>query len=326
MRAAHLTAHGQPPRLVDLPRPARPDAHSRIVTTAVPITPLDILCATGQSYFGPPRLPYVPGVQGVGVIEESETIAAGTPVWFATSAGMAPGDGSLAELVVAPDADVIPLADGIPAELVAALGLSAIAAWRAVTATGGLQPGETVLVLGAGGVVGQVALQVARLLGAGRVVAAARSTDSLELARMYGADAVVELGGTDDVAGLATRLADACGGSANLVIDPLCGVPASAAIRVLGTGGRLVNLGGSAAATAEFDSAALRSRSAAILGYTNNALTDAERREALGCILDHARHDGLTVAHEVVDWAEAPAGWARQAEGTARRRVVVRVG
>lgn len=326
MRAAHLTAHGQPPRLVDLPRPARPDGHSLIATTAVPITPLDILCATGQSYFGPPRLPYVPGVQGVGVVEESEALAAGTPVWFATSAGMAPGDGSLAELAVAPDADVIPLPDAVPAHLVAALGLSAIAAWRCVAVRGALRAGEVVLVLGAGGVVGQVAVQVARLLGASRVVAAARSADSLDLAQSYGADAVVSLSDGDDVAGLASRLAAACGGTADLVIDPLCGVPASAAARVLGTGGRLVNLGSSAAPTAEFDSAALRSHSAAILGYTNNALTDAERQEALGCILDRARHDGLTVAHEVVDWEEAPAGWARQAEGTARRRVVVRVG
>jgi NADPH:quinone reductase-like Zn-dependent oxidoreductase len=326
MRAAHLVAHGQPPRLVDIAPPARPEGHCLIATTAVPITPLDVLCATGKSYFGAPALPYVPGVQGVGVVEESETIAPGTPVWFPTSAGMAPGDGSLAARAIASDADVIPLPTGVPAELVAALGLSSVAAWMSVAVRGGLQPGEVVLVLGAGGVVGQVAVQVARLLGAGRVVAAARSADSRDLARSYGADAVVELRDGDDVAGLEARMAAACGGAADLVIDPLCGVPASAAARVLRTGGRLVNLGGSAAATAEFESAALRSRSAAILGYTNNALTDAQRREALSCILDHALRHGLTVSHEVGEWDEGPSGWARQAQGEARRRVIVRVG
>jgi NADPH:quinone reductase-like Zn-dependent oxidoreductase len=326
MRAAHVVAHGRAPRLVEIAPPVRPDGHCLIATTAVPITPLDVLCATGESYFGAPALPYVPGVQGVGIVLESEAVAAGTPVWFPTSAGMQPGDGSLAERAVAPDADVIPLPAGVPAELVAALGLSSVAAWMSVAVRGGLRAGEVVLVLGAGGVVGQVAVQLARLLGAGRVVAAARSAESRRLAGSYGADAVVELRDGDDVAGLAARMSAACGGAADLVIDPLCGVPASAAARVLGTGGRLVNLGGSAAPTAEFDSAALRSRSASILGYTNNALTDAQRREALSCILDHVLRDGVTVSHEVVDWEDGPAGWERQARGTARRRVVIRVG
>jgi NADPH:quinone reductase-like Zn-dependent oxidoreductase len=325
MRAAQIVAYGEPPHLVDLAPPTRPDGHCLIATSAVPITPLDVLCATGQSYFGPPALPYVPGVQGVGVVVESDSLDPGTRVWFPTSAGMAPGDGSLAERAAAVEADAIPLPAGVPDELAAALGLSAVAAWMSVAVRGALQAGEVVLVLGAGGVVGQVALQVARLLGAGRVVAAARSGDSCELARQYGADAVVPLRGDEDAAGLAARLERACEAPVDLVVDPLCGVPASAAIRVLGNGGRLVNLGGSAGPTAEFDSATLRSRSAAILGYTNTSLTSAARRDALTRVLEHAVRDGLTVSHEVVDWASGPAAWARQAEGDARRRIVVTV-
>src|SRR5256885_10473503 len=50
------------------------------------LVPLDLLCASGTSYFGPPAVPYVPGVQGVGVVERSGTVAPGTRVWFATSA------------------------------------------------------------------------------------------------------------------------------------------------------------------------------------------------------------------------------------------------
>ena len=69
---------------------------------AAPIVPLDRLCASGTSYFGEPPLPYVPGVQGVGVVAESDAYAVGTRVWFATSAGMAPGDGSLAEWCAVP--------------------------------------------------------------------------------------------------------------------------------------------------------------------------------------------------------------------------------
>ena len=152
--------------------------------------------------------------------------------------------------------------------------------WRA-----GLQPGESVLVLGAGGVVGQVALQAARILGAGRVVAAARSADSRERAMSYAADDVVELRAGDDVAGLAARLGQACRGQVSVVIDPLQRVPGSAAAEVLAEGGRLVNLGSSAGATAQYSSATLRSRSAAILGYTNNSLTNEQRSHALTSLL-----------------------------------------
>ncbi len=325
MRAAHLVAHGQPPELVEAPPPTRSPGHALIAVTAAPITPLDLLCASGTSYFGPPDLPYVPGVQGVGTVVEGSELATGTRVWFPSSAGMTAGDGSLAELALAPDDDLVPLPDGVPDDLVAGLGLSAVAAWMALTWRAALQPGESVLVLGAGGVVGQVAVQAARILGAGRVVAAARSADSRQRAMSYAADDVVELQPDDDVAGLAARFEQACGGHPDVVVDPLCGVPGSAGAEVVGVGGRLVNLGGSAGDTAQFSSATLRSRSAAILGYTNNSLTTGQRRDAFTAVLGHAVAGRLTVDHETVDWAAAPDAWARQAQGRARRRLVVRV-
>ena len=80
---------------------------------AAPITPLDKLCACGTSYFGRPATPYVPGVQGVGTVEHGiDPIPAGTLVWFATAAGMAPGDGSMREVATAPERDVVPLRAG----------------------------------------------------------------------------------------------------------------------------------------------------------------------------------------------------------------------
>jgi NADPH2:quinone reductase len=117
-----------------------------------------------------PATPYVPGVQGVGVTD-------GRPVWFATSAGMAPGDGSMAELAAVREQDVVVIPDGVDPVAMAELGLSAVAALQALTWRVELAAGETVLVLGAGGVVGQAAVQLARLHGAGRVVAAARSVE-----------------------------------------------------------------------------------------------------------------------------------------------------
>ncbi|TMR12035.1 zinc-binding dehydrogenase, partial [Nonomuraea zeae] len=186
MRAALIETCGRPPVLAGRPDPAPDPGWEQVRVLAAPITPLDLLCASGTSYFGAPALPYVPGVQGVGTV-------GGRLVWFPTPAGMAPGDGSMAELALARAEDLVELPAGADPVAVAALGLSAVAAYLALTWRGELAAGEQVLVLGAGGVVGQAAVQLARIAGARRVVAAARSAAGLARAKEAGADAVVAL-------------------------------------------------------------------------------------------------------------------------------------
>src|ERR1700761_8544105 len=174
MRAAVLRGHASVPALEQWQPPVWARGESLIELRAAPLTPLDLLCASGTSYFGAPSLPYVPGVQGVGLVLKSDTIAAGAMAWFSTSEGMGPGDGSLREVCSVPDADVVPLSFHVAPERVAALGLSAVAAWMAVTWRGELHEGEQVIVLGAGGAVGQVAGQGGPLRGARRVIAGCR--------------------------------------------------------------------------------------------------------------------------------------------------------
>jgi NADPH:quinone reductase-like Zn-dependent oxidoreductase len=321
MRAAVLHAPGEAPTYRSHPDPGSAPGHTVVAVTAAPLVPLDLLCASGTSYFGRPATPYVPGVQGVGVVERSDVLAQGTRVWFASSAGMAPGDGSLAERCAVPDADLVPLVSDVPDASMAALGLSAVAAWMALTWRARLQPGERVLVLGAGGAVGQSAVGAAKLLGAGRVVAVCRSEEAQERARRAGADEVVPLSGDADT--LAGRLSEASGGAVDVVIDPVFGTAATAASRVLANGGRLVNLGGASGDVAEFSSAVLRSRSAGVLGYTNNALTGEQRRAAVTAVAEHAAAGHLAVAHEPVPLAEVTDAWRRQASGDAGVRLVL---
>ena len=320
-RAAVLREYGRAPQVGPWTVPGRADGRVLVDVRAAPITPLDVLCASGTSYFGPPALPYVPGVQGVGVVREAGARPAGTPVWFATSAGMAPGDGSLAPVVSVPADDVVALEHDVPPAEVAALGLSAVAAHVALLERGALQAGEQVVVLGAGGVVGQVAVQLARLAGARRVVAGCRSDSSAARALEAGADEVVRL--VDDVDALAQAFLAACDGPADLVLDPLFGVPAAAALHALGRGGRLVNLGSSAGATAALDSAVLRSRSLRVLGYTNNELTPEQRRQALTHVVRHAAEDGLRADHEVLPLARVDEAWTRSSSGRATHRLVL---
>ena len=321
MRAAVLHTPGEAPAHGTHPDPEAAPGHTIVAVTAAPIVPLDLLCASGTSYFGRPDTPYVPGVQGVGVVERSDALAPGTRVWFASSAGMVPGDGSLAERCAVPDTDVVPIDADVADPALAALGLSAVAAWMALTWRGRLRPGERVLVLGAGGAVGQAAVGAGKLLGAGRVVAVCRSAEAQERARRAGADEVVPLSGGVDA--LAARLAEATGGAVDVVVDPVFGIAATAASRVLAEGGRLVNLGGASGDVAEFSSADLRSRSAEILGYTNNAITAEQRRSAVTAVAEHAAAGRLAVAHEVVPLAEVSDAWRRQATGHPGVRLVL---
>jgi NADPH:quinone reductase-like Zn-dependent oxidoreductase len=321
VRAAVLTAHGQPPSAAERPDPRPGSGQALVRMTAAPVVPLDLLCASGTSYFGPPALPYVPGVQGVGRVESSSRLPLGTRVFLSSSAGMAPGDGSMAELCVVAEDDLIPLEDGVPDDAVAAIGLSGVAAWMALTERAGLRAGERVVVLGAGGAVGQVGVGAAVALGAGRVVAVCRGEAARERAMEFGAQAAVAY--TDDVDRLAGALAEALEGDADVVLDPVFGPAATAAGRVLAEGGRLVNLGSAAGDTASFSSALLRSRTASILGYTNNALTPAQKTDALTAVLRQAAAGQIHVAAETLPIAQAEEAWRRQAAGTGGVRLVL---
>ncbi|MEU0877427.1 zinc-binding alcohol dehydrogenase family protein [Lentzea sp. NPDC005914] len=310
MRAALIEQLGQPPSLASRDKPAVLADHVVVDVLAAPIMPLDLLCATGTSYFGSPETPYIPGVQGIGTV-------GGRAVWFPTVAGMAAGDGSMAEKALARQEDLVFLPDDVPTEAMAALGLSAVAAHMALTWRGELKPGECVVVLGCGAV-GQAAIQLARAAGAGRVVAAARSAQARDRATRAGADAVIALD-ADDLAGQFREAAP----DADLLLDPLFGPPAAAAAQALRPGGRWVNLGGSAGETCPITSSTLRSRSLRLSGYTNNELSTHQRAEAISTVAHLAAQGALTVDHEVVKLADVTNAWRRQAEGATRGRIVL---
>ncbi|MGW5743625.1 zinc-binding dehydrogenase, partial [Amycolatopsis sp. NPDC003861] len=125
-----------------------------------------------------------------------------------------------------------------------------------------------------------------------------------------GADAAVRLEGGEDAETLAQRLG-AVAGPVDLVVDPVCGLPAAAALHTLRPGGRLVNLGSAAGEVCPVPSALLRSRSLRILGYTNNELTAGERREALLTVVAQTLTGALTAGYERVPLHDAARAWNR---------------
>ena len=138
-----------------------------------------------------------------------------------------------------------------------------------------------------------------------------------------GPDAVVHLEDSADVEQLADAIRAQCDGLVDLVIDPLFGAPAVAAMRLLRPNGRLVNIGGAAAAVASMESATLRSSSLRVLGYTNNDLTPQLRNDAMIRVVQEAMAGRLTVDHEAVSLADVTAAWTRQVDGRAAGRIVL---
>src|SRR5436305_12678005 len=233
MRAAILRAYDATPEPGDFEEPVDGDGAVAADVLAAGLNPVDLRKASGAFRRAPERpLPSVAAWGGVVRMPDGSRGYFSDPV---------PPFGALAaRTLVRPEA-LFPVADGVDDAVAVALGIAGLAAWLALEWTGRIRGGETVLVLGASGTVGQVAVQAARLLGAARVVAAARSTRGLERARELGADATVQLSATGDE--LTDALKEAGGGGYDLVIDPLWGEPATAAARALNRFGRLVALG-----------------------------------------------------------------------------------
>ena len=319
MRAAWIKELGSLPEIGEAPDPAREEGEALVRVEAVPLNPIDVNVGAGRFYGGSPPLPYVPGCEGVGRVVEGDTLAPGTLVW-AHGAGMGTRrDGALAELLSVPEDAVFSLPDGTDPVLAGALGIAGLAGWLPVAVRAPVQQGETVLVLGATGTVGLVALQGARLLGAGRIVAAGRRPEALERARRLGADAVVSLDAED----LAEAFREACGGEGpSLVIDPLWGEPVVAAARAAARGARIVHIGQSAGPAAALLSADVRGKELNVLGFSNfGTPREVVHREYLR-LVEHAQAGELEVEIATFPFDRTAQAWERQAEGAGAKVVV----
>jgi NADPH:quinone reductase-like Zn-dependent oxidoreductase len=316
MHAAVLRVCGEPPRTENWPEPEPADDHVLVRVTAAPVVPLDLLCASGTSYFGAPAVPYVPGVQGVGTTPE------GRRVWFTTDAGIHPGDGSYAEVCAVPRGRMLELPDGVEDSLAAALGLSGVAAVGALR-RGEVAAGETVAVLGANGIVGQVAVQMARVMGAGRVVAVVRSASAAERLTDLDADAVVRVDGMT-LDEMTAAISSAAGGGIDVVVDPVWGTVGQAAYAALRPAGRQVNLGDSAGPEITVSSASLRSRWVELRGYTNLSQTWEQQCAALLAVLEQARAGRIRLQYDTLPLADAEQGWRVASEPGRSTRVVLR--
>jgi NADPH2:quinone reductase len=181
-----------------------------------------------------------------------------------------------------------------------------------------------VLVTGATGAVGLVAVQLAKLVGARRVVAAGRDRGRLERALSLGADATVELGDGLEAEQLRERFAEAAGGRLDVALDPLWGEPARAAIEALTRDGVYVSFGQAASPVAELSGIPMRNRRVALVGHSGAWATPQERQAALARAHELAARSGgqLTLDTEELALEEIGDAWERLSSSAGRRLVV----
>ena len=305
MRAAVIETFGAP-FAGDFPDPDPVPGAVVLEVLAAGVNHLDLAKASGKFYTGPPVLPSVVGTDGVGRRED------GRIVYFEETV---PPYGSMAERTLAREDTIMPAPDGVDPVILAALGNAGLAAHTALHWRAELRPGETVVVLGATGVVGRIGVQVARRLGAGRIIAAGLEPDGLARAAELGAHATVQLNAVDD---LATALT---GG--DVILDLLWGEPAIAALTQASRGVRLIQVGHMASAEVRIPATLVRSRAADIRGH---AIFHAPRdvRAAAYLQLGEAVRDGqLEVDVEALPLSDVATAWARQAAGTGGVKLVI---
>ncbi len=309
MQAAIIERLGEGPSYREVPRPAPAPGQVLVRVGAASLNPVDLKIAAGTHYGGIPQVPYIPGSEGVGVVAARGSELNGKRVRFQVAGG---GSGALAGWTAVDPATCLLLPDRIETATAAALGVAGLAAWISLVDKVHLQTGERVLILGATGPVGQIAVQIARLLGAGRIVAAARDAHALATALDLGAHAAVAINGQSEEA-LRDEIIAAAKGPLEVVFDPLWGTPLQAALAACGPSARVVHLGDAASKEATISSSIVRGRQLTIIGHSNPNTKWEIRARAFRELADHAADGRIRVQIEELPLSEVTSAWERQA-------------
>lgn len=321
MNAAVLHAIGKPPHFEQFPEPVVAENEVIVHVRAAALKPIDKQMANGSHYVAFRELPVVCGNDGVGCLDD------GKRVFFA---GLRQPYGSMAERTVVSPSRCVPIPDSVSDDVAAAVFNPGLSAWGALAWRAQLAPGETVLILGATGVTGKLAIQTAKLLRAGRVIAAGRNEQVLRTLPDLGADATIRLdkSGRDLTEAFASE-----GGETgfDVIIDYLWGPPTQALLAAItrrdfksaSSRVRLIEVGESAGAMISLPAAALRSSRLEILGAGSGSAPASPEMwtEAIRQLMANVASGALRIDTERVPLADVEEVWDRDQRG--RRTVIV---
>jgi len=315
MYAAVVEAFGQSPSYSTFPDPEPRDGELLIKVRAAALSNLVKGQASGQHYSSGSQLPFVVGNDGVGTIPD------GRRVYFI---GPRAPFGSMAEYTVVAERRMIFLPDGVDDITAAALGNPGLASWGSLIGRARIQPGESVLINGATGVAGQQAIQVAKYLGASKVIATGRDEEALAKLVSLGADETISLRQSDEALADTFRAALP---RVNIVLDYLWGHSAELLLAAAkgrgGMGGepriRYIQIGAVSGGTITLDAQWLRSSGVELLGSGLGSLSAASIVEALTTMFQAAATTSLKIDTDAVPLAGVGNAWSRTESG---RRIV----
>ncbi len=318
MKAAVLHELGGIPRYEDFPDPVADEGEVIVEVKAVAVENVDKMVASGQHYASgrfTAKLPMIPGFDGVGTLPDGTVVGFGMPRL---------PYGALAEKTVVASNAVGPIQEGLDPAV--AVVLATAVTGMTIKTAAGFTLGETVLIQGATGVAGRLAVKVARLLGAGRIVATGRNDDALREVQALGADAVINTAVSDDE--LAEAFSASQGDGYDVVLDYLWGRPTEVLLRTLVPSSfafakptRLVQVGESAGPALNLTADSLRTSGVEIYGAAKG-LSPEVMGEVYGQIVQWAQNGTLTFDLERVPLSEIETAWQRT-DLRGRRLVVV---
>jgi NADPH:quinone reductase-like Zn-dependent oxidoreductase len=312
MKAAVVLGAGQTPVYGDFSEP-HPAAHEvRIAVSAAAISPIVRGRASGSHYSSHSRFPFVVGIDGVGRLED------GSRVYFVLPE--AP-HGSMAQRTVVASAQCVALPDALDDVTAAAIANPGMSSWAAYTERAKLKAGETVLVNGATGAAGRLAVQIARHLGAKKVIATGRNADTLASVAALGADVTILL--TGDEAALETRFKEQFAQGVDVVVDYLWGRSAELLLAAGAKAGadavpiRFIQIGSASGADITLPSAALRSSAIELMGSGIGSVSLEHLVRSVAGVLQAAVPGGFKVATRAVPLPEVESVWSSD-DGTRR--------
>ena len=322
MNAAVVTSFAEPPRYLpfDVPQPRR-DGDVLVDVLAAGLHPRVRSGAAGAHYTSSGTLPMIPGIDAVGRRPD------GRLIYFAAADDVI---GTMADKAVASSRRSVELPEGAdPARVAAALN-PAMSSWVALRRRAAIRPGQSVLILGATGSAGAMAVPVARLLGAGRIVGAGRDPGRLRAltapAASAFADDIVQLTADPEATGRALAAAAA---ETDIVLDYLWGEPAASAITALLSARSdrsrpldWVQIGAVAGPTIELPSAALRSANFRLQGSGQGAIGAAGYIAELPPLIGEITAGTIPVTADAVPLADVERAWNRP-EAAGVRTVLV---
>ncbi len=318
MNAAVVTSFDAPPHYAEFAVPQPMSGDQAVVDVlAVGLHPRVRTGAGGAHYTSSGTLPMIPGIDGVAVRPD------GTRIYFVADDDVI---GTMADKALVDVRRAIELPEDVDVVRVAAAMNPAMSAWVALRRRVPLQPGQSVLVLGATGNAGTMAVQIAKRLGAGRVVGAGRDLDRLTALTSRGADAVVQL--TGDVDATAKTLG-AAAAEVDIVIDYLWGTPTEQALTAL-LGARSdrsraldwIQIGATAGPTIQLPSVALRSANLRLQGNGQGAVSPRTYLAELPSLVNEIDAGTLEIAPSSAPLSEVETVW-RRTDAPGERTVLI---